>query len=299
MRGKPSRRGWGHIRRLPSKKFQASYIGPDVLRHTAPSTFTVRGDAEGWLSRERQLIERQEWTPPAHRKAERKAMVTLGQYAETWLDQRTLKHTTQVHYRRILAHFAPLDDLPLERLTPQRVREWHATTLVNRPTFRSHAYGLLHAVCETAVTDELLTANPCQIERAMQTPRKRQPVILSIAELGQVAEAIEPRYRALVLISAWCGLRWGEVTELRRKDIGKDALVLAVSRGATHQEGCNIDTPKSGRGRTVVIPPTSGVMCWTTSTSMWGRTRSRCCSFPLAGAATWLTRPFGPTSGPR
>ena len=255
MRGKQARRGWGHIRRLPSKKFQASYIGPDVLRHSAPITFTVRSDAEGWLSRERQLIERQEWTPPAHRKAERKAMITLGQFAETWLAQRTLKHTTQLHYRRILAHFAPLDDLPLEGLTPQRVREWHATTLVNRPTYRSHAYGLLHAICATAVKDELLASNPCQIQRAMRTHRKRQPVILSIAELGQVAEAIEPQYRALVLISAWCGLRWGEVTELRRKDVGKDALVLTVARGATHQGGCRIDTPKSGKGRTVVVPP--------------------------------------------
>jgi hypothetical protein len=55
-------------------------------------TFTVRTDAEGWLSRERQLIERQEWTPPVQRSAERKAMITLGQFAETWLAQRTLKH---------------------------------------------------------------------------------------------------------------------------------------------------------------------------------------------------------------
>src|ERR1700757_649883 len=255
MRGKQARRGWGHIRRLPSKKFQASYIGPDVLRHTAPMTFTVHSDAEGWLSRERQLIERQEWTPPAHRKAERKATITLGQYAETWLAQRTLKHTTKLHYRRILAHFAPLDDLPLEGLTSQRVREWHATTLVDRPTYRSHAYGLLHAVCATAVNDGLLTTNPCQIERAGRVTRKRQPIILSVEELGQVADVIAQRYRALVLISAWCGLRWGEMTELRRKDVGKDGLVLTISRGATHQGGCKIDTPKSGKARTVVVPP--------------------------------------------
>jgi integrase len=171
------------------------------------------------------------------------------------LAQRTLKHTTRVHYRGILAHFVPLDELPLERLTTQRVREWHATTLVDRPTYRSHAYGLLHAICATAVKDELLASNPCQIERAMRTHRKRQPVILSIAELGQVADVIEPQYRALVLISAWCGLRWGEVTELRRKDVGKDALILTVGRGVTHRGGCRIDTTKSGRGRTVVVPP--------------------------------------------
>ena len=225
--------------------------------------------------------------------------MTLGQCAETWLSQRTLKHTTRLHYRRVLAHFAPLDDVPLESLTPQRVREWYASTLVDRPTYRSHAYGLLHAVCATAVTDGLLTTNPCQIERATQVPRKRQPVILTIEELGQMAEVIEPQYRALVLISAWCGLRWGEVTELRRADVGKDALVLTVARGATHQGGCRIDSPKSARGRTVVMPPTSGRMCSIISTSMSARTGIRCCSRPPRGAATWLTRPSGPTSGRR
>ena len=73
----------------------------------------MRSDAEGWLSRERQLIERQLWTPSTHRKAERKAMVTLGQYAETWLEQRTLRHTTQVHYRRKVA--APLNGREQQR----------------------------------------------------------------------------------------------------------------------------------------------------------------------------------------
>lgn len=31
--------------------------------------------------------------------------------------------------------------------------------------------------------------------------------------------------------------------------------MLTVARGATHQGGCRIDTPKSGKGRTVVVPP--------------------------------------------
>lgn len=198
MRGKRGRRGWGHIRRLPSSRFQASYVGPDVLRHTAPVTFTVRTDAEGWLSRERRLIERQEWTPPAARAAEHKATLTLAEYAKTWLAQRTLKERTRLHYEALLAHLAPLDEMALERLTPQRVREWHATTLVDRPTYRSHAYGLLRAICTTAVKDGLLASNPCQIERAGRAQRKRQPVILTVAELGQLANVIDPQYRALV-----------------------------------------------------------------------------------------------------
>jgi integrase len=50
-------------------------------------------------------------------------------------------------------------------------------------------------------------------------------------------------------------LRWGEVTELRRKDIGEGAGVIHVSRGVTHRDGCRIDIPKSGKVRAVVVPP--------------------------------------------
>ena len=58
-----------------------------------------------------------------------------------------------------------------------------------------------------------------------------------------------------MLVSAWCGVRWGEVTELRRKDVGQDCQVLYVSRAVTHRNGCRIDTPKSGKARTIVMPP--------------------------------------------
>ena len=34
-------RGWGHFRKLLSKRFQASYIGPDLRRHTTPNPFTL------------------------------------------------------------------------------------------------------------------------------------------------------------------------------------------------------------------------------------------------------------------
>lgn len=60
---------------------------------------------------------------------------------------------------------------------------------------------------------------------------------------------------ALVLISAWCGLRWGEVIELRRKDIGAGCESISVSRAVTHRGSCRIDTTKSGKARSVVVPP--------------------------------------------
>ena len=90
----------------------------------------------------------------------------------------------------------------------------------------------------------------------MNPPRKRQPTILTIAEVGMIADEVKPELKALVLLSAWCGLRWGEVTELRRHDIDKDCQVVYVGRAVTHRGGkCQIDTTKSAKPRAVVTPP--------------------------------------------
>lgn len=63
------RRGFGYIRRLPSKRYQASYTGADLQRHVAPLTFTLKSDAEAWLADERRLLESGDWQPPAHWRA--------------------------------------------------------------------------------------------------------------------------------------------------------------------------------------------------------------------------------------
>lgn len=260
MAGKKGRRGWGWVRKLPSGRYQASYIGNDLCRHKAPSTYTSKLDAEHWLASERRLIERDEWTPPAMRATAKRAKgVTLAEYADTWLTHRDLKSRTRTHYKALLEdHIKPkLGRTPLRTVTPETVRVWYSTTLVDKPTYRSHAYQLLHAILAVAVTDGLLAANPCQIARASSVRRKRQPAILTAPELKQLADVIEPaEYRALVLIAAWAGLRWGEAVELRRQDIGPGAETITVMRAVTHRDKkCIIDTPKSGTGRVVVVPP--------------------------------------------
>ena len=89
----------------------------------------------------------------------------------------------------------------------------------------------------------------------MNPQRKREPVVLTVAEVADLAGRVPERLKAAVLVSAWCGVRWGELIELRRRDIDVDAEVLFVVRGATHRGECRIDTPKSGEPRAVVIPP--------------------------------------------
>ncbi|OCB38764.1 integrase [Mycobacterium malmoense] len=260
MAGKEGRRGWGWLRRLPSGRWHASYIDPHngVTRHNAPRTYTEKIDAEGWLSAERRLIELGTWTPPAQRAAERKAQVlTLADYGDRWIKERRLEKRTRDEYTSKFARLIKpaLGPVPLAELTSATVRTWYAGLGDTYPTRNAHTYQLLHSICETAEQDGLIVANPCNIRGAMNAPTKRKPGELTVAEVSALADAITERFKALVLLAAWCGLRFGEVIELRRKDLTDDASLLTVCRGATHRKGCHIAMTKQKQWRTATLPP--------------------------------------------
>jgi integrase len=68
----------------------------------------------------------------------------------------------------------------------------------------------MRAVLNTAVREGILAKNPCQVPGAGAKER----TVASVAEVVALVEAITPRYRAAVLLAAWCGLRRGEVLGL-------------------------------------------------------------------------------------
>ena len=251
-RGKAS---FGSVRKLPSGRYQARYTAPDLVRHTAPLTFDTRGDAETWLAMRRSELARGVWLPPSgsiH-------LLTFGAYAETWLADRPLKPRTRVHYRqlldsRILPTFA---DVALRAISPSLVRRWYADMGTTRPTLRAHSYGLLRAILATAVSDEHLPANPCHIRGAGNTVRVHKIKPATLPELEALVTAMPAKYRTMTLLAAWCGLRFGELAELRRKDLDLRNGVLHVRRGVVRVGGAAVvGTPKSTAGaRDVAIPP--------------------------------------------
>lgn len=260
MAGKANRRGFGFVRRLPSKRYQASYIGPDMVRHAARVTFETKGDAEAWLSAERLLIAAEGWAPPKLRReiAEAKRPASFGAYSALWLTGRDLKPRTRSHYAALLDHqLAPWDVVAIKDIHPEMVREWYTSLDKRRATTRAHAYGLLRAILATAVGDSLLPVNPCHIRGAGTARRVHKITPLSLPELETLVAAMPARYRVMTLIAAWCGLRFGELVELRRKDIDLTAGVIRVRRGAVRADGhVIIGTPKSEAGiRDVAIPP--------------------------------------------
>jgi len=249
-----TKRGFGRLRQLPSGRYQAAYIGPDTRLHKATKTFATKVDAEGWLAGERRKIDLGTWGA-----VERSEGITLSGYANRWLEQRQLRPRTRQLYQSMLDRLIlpDLGDIKLVKLTPARVREWHADLGDATPTRNSHAYSLLHAICATAVADELLDGNPCRIAKASQTKRRHKVDVLTPAELDKLAKKMPAPLQMSVTLAAWCGLRWGETSELRRKDVERDCSAIHVRRAVTYRDGTvHVGPPKTSAGvRTIVVPP--------------------------------------------
>lgn len=253
-----TREAWGRVRELPSGRYQAAYTGPDLAVHKATSTFPTLMDARGWLTDERRTIDAGTWRPPAERRRVSQVTTFRG-YAEAWLTERELKPRTRDLYRKLLdAQVLPeLGAMPLTEITPAVIRSFYGTLDPAKPTRRAHAYSLVRTILNTAVSEELLAANPCRIRGAGVSKRQKKIKPATLHELETIATHQPERYKGLVLLAAWCALRFGELTELRRKDIDLDNGLLMVRRAVVVVDGqAIVGDPKSDAGvRDVAIPP--------------------------------------------
>lgn len=259
-----SRRSWGTIKKLQSGNFRPEYTHEyDGIRrvyssaeHGAPATFSTKLDADHWLSTIRRSIELGTWTPPGTKQDH--GGVTVRDHATRWLAERRLKPTTREDYGDMLRLFVypVLGDLKLTAVTPQTVRTWYAA-LDTGPVRKAHTYSLLRTILGSAVDDEILPANPARIRGAGQSKSNREPVMLEPRDIQALADAMPAGLRASALILGWCGVRSGELRELRRRDIRKGATDIRVARGVTYVAGKPIvSTTKSQAGtRTIAVPP--------------------------------------------
>lgn len=254
------RRHFGSIRQRASGRFQARYRGPDGKLRSAPHTFERKTDAARWLTLKEAEITRGDWLDPDA------AKVAFTDYAEQWINDRVLKARTQELYRGLLQnHLIPaFGHLALADIDEASVRRWRKERLSSGPHAArpfgpvtvAKAYRLLHAILATAADDQIIRRNPCRIENAgKEDSPERQiaplPVVFSIAE------SVPARYRMLVLLATFAGLRWGELTALRRDNIDLDTCEIRITETTAQLDrgGLRPDTPKSRAGRRTVAFP--------------------------------------------
>jgi integrase len=244
------------IRHLPSKRYQARFVGPDRRSHS--KTFQTTKDASAWLSQQRADISRETWE-----KSSTLTVILFRDYAEAWLANRKVKgrplaDRTREGYQDLLDRFI-LDTFshrPIHMITREDVDKWFDHVARGTPTYKARAYSLLRTILASATDDGYLTVNPARIRGAGQTSRRHQVRPATLEELDALTEAMPPRYRLLVQLAAWCALRFGELTELRRSDVDTRAGVIRVRRAVVLiHDGFLVKDPKSEAGvRDVNIP---------------------------------------------
>lgn len=263
-----TRRKFGRLRQFRSGRWKASYTGPDGILYEAPHTFAFKEDAEGWLHERRKEIDRELWSAPAtedQKAAKRAADTTFKEYAVNWLATRTVKGRplrprTRDHYEKLLAAniYPTFGDKPMRAITMDAVDSWYAATLKDKPTARAHTFSLLKTILENAVVrDRILDRNPCQIAGAATSSRKIKPRPATLEQLATILTEMPDELRLMVLLATWTAMRYGELVELRRKDIDVDDEVIRIRRQAVRtDDGWKIGDPKSDAGvRDVSIPP--------------------------------------------
>jgi integrase len=170
----------------------------------------------------------------------RRARQTLRHYVETeWLPHHMIEASTRESYLYLLGRYIypDLGDLRMRDIQPTRVRTW-VTRLsevhgANPPTIRN-AKVVLDAIFTTALNDQVVPLHP---GRGVKTPAvARKPRRIITAEQFQHLHDTlpDPTMRLLVETDIESGLRWGELTELRARDLDIPTGMLTIARTVIH-----------------------------------------------------------------
>ena len=263
MSPRKHRESFGTLRELPSGRYQASYVGDDGERYNAPGTFDNKTDGRGWLAAQSVKVHGGDWQAPVvtARKSE-----TFNAYASDWIDRRRVKGyplrpRTREEYLRLLAGpLRTLADTPMNKISRDQVDRWHSDQSARgKLTQTSRGYALIKAVMADALDRGVITVTPARVRGGASPTTGRKVTPPTDDELEALHEAMLPMYRALVTVAANGGLRYGELTELRRKDVTKrrsGAATIRIERAVVFvKDGPIVGKPKSSAGvRSVTLP---------------------------------------------
>ncbi len=155
---------------------------------------------------------------------------------DVWFPNHVMELTTRQNYTYSLnRHTMPtFGNYRMVDVLPSDVREW-VTTLqrngVTPPTIR-YAMTVLSAIFTTALNDQITFLHPCMGVKTPAIATKRRRIITPEQFSILLASLPTRELQLLVETDVETGLRWGELIELRVKDIDWDTGVITVSRVA-------------------------------------------------------------------
>ena len=223
---------------------------------------------------ERKTYEQEQIRIAEQAKREEASKLTFSGYVELFMKESTISRSdgTLTNYRNVFRRATPfLGDYKMEEISPVIMRSYITELQTNGVSERNGEplsyntiakhYNVLHTFFEAAVTDEIIEFSPMQ---RMKKPKPKKDEIkmeskaLTVDQSKRLIECLknEPvMWRALVMLLLDSGCRRGEAVALRWDDVDLKSGYTQVKGNAqyTVEKGKYITTPKSGKGRMVIL----------------------------------------------
>lgn len=154
---------------------------------------------------------------------------------QEWLPHHQLEPGVRSEYaRQIRKHLLPFfGPMKIRDIMPEQVCQW--VTAMQRQGVRPRTIqyckvSILNAIFTTALEDEVVTIHPSRGVKTPPVPKKPRRIITA-DEFDLLYKTLpDEDTRLLVETDIESGLRWGELTELRVRDLDLRTRILTVSR---------------------------------------------------------------------
>jgi integrase len=221
--------GWSQKRNTKDgdERFRACYRDVRGQIQSA-GTFAKERDADkAWQRAEMKIAEGRLSDP-------RRGRQTFRRYVtEEWLPNHVMEVTTREAYtyqigKHILPWFGPMR---MNEIMPAHVREWVTDLQAKKVSAASiqKVRFILSAIFSAAL-DDVTFLHACKGVKTPTVPRKPLKIITPEQFDAIYAELPDPSTKLLVETDIESGMRWGELTEFRVKDLDPVTRILTVSR---------------------------------------------------------------------
>jgi integrase len=238
------------------RRYRVLYRRPDHFQ-TFKRGFRTKRDAELFLAGIELDKSRGAYIDPT------KTRVTISDWMDVWVAARPdLRATSRTRAIGIInTHIRPrLGPIQIGQFTRLQAQQWAAGIPGSPETVRK-VVNVLSGALQLAVDDGRLPANPAQrlkLPKRIKTAKR----YLSHDEVAALALAVGKRphgrelgYDRLILLMAYCGLRWGELSGLRIQDLDLPRARLQVKQTVVADKGYQrIEAPKDYEHRSIPIP---------------------------------------------
>jgi integrase len=169
---------------------------------------------------------------------------------EKWLPHHLLEPGVRSNYAgQIRKHLIPFfGPMKMRDILPEHVRQWVTYMQDKSASARTIQYckgSILNAIFTTALEDEAVTIHPSRGVKTPPVPDKPRHIITA-DQFDLLYQALpDTDAQLLVETAIESGLRWGELTELRVRDLDFATRILTVSRAVI--ELSPEDHPDGGR----------------------------------------------------